>query len=54
MVNFLGGGMRGTGAAGPELFQPLREGPRGDRVQAFFDELLWWTRALKAARTQGA
>src|SRR3989344_4184396 len=46
--------MMGTGAAGPELFQPLREGPRGDRVQAFFDELLWWTRALKAARTQGA
>lgn len=44
--------MMGTGATGPELFQPLREGPRGDRVQAFFDELLWWARALKAARTQ--
>lgn len=46
--------MMGTGATGPELFTPLREGARGDRVQAFFDELLWWARALKAARTQGA
>ena len=34
----------------PKIFEPLRTGPRGDRVAAFFDELLWAARALKAAR----
>jgi hypothetical protein len=24
----------------PELFKPLREGMRGDRVEAFFNELI--------------
>jgi len=24
----------------------------GDRVQIFFDDLLWWAKALKAARTK--
>ncbi len=32
------------------LFKPLRE-PM-DRVQGFFDQLLWWAQALKAAREQ--
>jgi len=34
----------------PDLFKPLREGLRGDRVTAFFDELLTLTNALKEVR----
>ncbi len=34
----------------PELFNPLRKSIMGDRVEAFLNELLWTTRALKTAR----
>lgn len=44
--------MMGKGPQGPELFDPIRAGSTGDRVQLFFDDLLWWARALKAAREQ--
>ncbi len=40
----------GKGPTGPEMFQPLREGMMGDRVQMFLDDLVWWTKALKNAR----
>lgn len=43
--------MMGTGPSGSALFAPLRDGPRGDRVQQFFDDLLWTARALKSARS---
>ncbi|HUD20326.1 MAG TPA: NAD(P)H-dependent oxidoreductase [Patescibacteria group bacterium] len=33
----------------PELFAPLRKGPV-DRVEAFFTDLIWTTKALVAAR----
>jgi len=42
--------MMGKGPTGPEMFKPIREGMMGDRVQIFFDDLLWWAKALKAAR----
>lgn len=35
---------------GPELFKPIREGRAGDAVALFFDDLLWWAKALKIAR----
>jgi len=44
--------MMGKGPTGPEMFKPIREGMMGDRVQIFFDDLLWWAKALKAARKQ--
>jgi NAD(P)H-dependent FMN reductase len=34
----------------PELFQPLREGMGGDKVETFFNELINLARTLKAAR----
>jgi NAD(P)H-dependent FMN reductase len=37
--------------ANPELFKPLREGMRGDRVESFFNELINLAATLKAART---
>jgi NAD(P)H-dependent FMN reductase len=41
----------GKGPSDPhEMFAPIREGAMGDRVQTFFDDLLWWARALKEAR----
>ena len=46
--------MMGKGPTGPEMFQPIHEGMMGDRVKIFFDDLLWWARALKAARTKSA
>lgn len=46
--------MMGKGPTGPEMFKPIREGMMGDRVQIFFDDLLWWAKALKAGRTQSA
>lgn len=47
--------MMGKGPADPkEMFEPIRKSPMGDRVQIFFDDLLWWARALKAARLAGA
>jgi NAD(P)H-dependent FMN reductase len=42
--------MMGKGPQGPEMFEPIRKGPMGDRVQIFFDDLLWWARALKHGR----
>jgi len=44
--------MMGKGPTGPEMFKPIREGMMGDRVQIFFDDLIWWAKALKAARTK--
>ena len=46
--------MMGKGPTDPEMFKPIREGMMGDRVQIFFDDLLWWAKALKAGRTQSA
>jgi NAD(P)H-dependent FMN reductase len=34
----------------PDLFLPLREGRRGDRVESFFHELIDYAKILKAAR----
>lgn len=42
--------VRGKGLQGPEMFEPIRKGPTGDLVKRFFDDLLWWARALKTAR----
>jgi NAD(P)H-dependent FMN reductase len=42
--------MMGKGPQGPEMFESIRKSPMGDRVQIFFDDLLWWAKALKAAR----
>lgn len=46
--------MMSKGPTGPEMFKPINEGMMGDCVQIFFDDLLWWARALKAARTESA
>lgn len=35
-----------------EMFEPMRKGPMGDPVEKFFNELLWWARALKRARME--
>jgi NAD(P)H-dependent FMN reductase len=35
----------------PVLFQPLREGRAGDRVERFFNELIDYAKILKAARS---
>lgn len=35
-----------------EMFEPIRKGPMGDPVEKFFNELLWWARALKIARVK--
>jgi hypothetical protein len=37
----------------PEVFEPLRKHLGVDHVARFFDDLLWGTRALKAARASG-
>jgi NAD(P)H-dependent FMN reductase len=42
--------MRSQEPQGPEIFEPIRKGPSGDRVQIFFDDLLWWARVLKDGR----
>lgn len=42
--------MMGKGPQGPEMFEPIRTGSTGDPVAKFFDDLLWWARALKSAR----
>jgi NAD(P)H-dependent FMN reductase len=34
----------------PELFKPLREGMRGDRLEAFFNELINLAQTLKAGK----
>ncbi len=41
---------RGGAAFDTSMFDRLRTGPSGDRVAGFFSQLLWWARALKAAR----
>ena len=35
----------------PEIFKPLREGTRGDRVETFFKELIDLAKTLKTVRT---
>jgi NAD(P)H-dependent FMN reductase len=35
----------------PQVFEPLKKNPFGDRVAMFFADLLWAARALKDART---
>ncbi|MDO8442932.1 MAG: NAD(P)H-dependent oxidoreductase [bacterium] len=42
--------MMGKGPTGSEMFEPIRKGSMGDPVERFFNDLLWWARALKAAR----
>jgi NAD(P)H-dependent FMN reductase len=42
--------MMGNGQQGPEMFESIRRDPMGDRVQIFFDDLLWWARVLKYGR----
>jgi len=42
--------MMGKGPEGPEMFEPIRKSPMGDPVEKFFNDLLWWARALKSAR----
>jgi len=42
--------MMGKGPTGPEMFKPIRESAMGDRVQIFFDDLLWTAKTLKSAR----
>ncbi len=44
--------MMGKGPQGSEMFEPIRKGPMGDPVQKFFDDLLWWAKALKTARSE--
>lgn len=46
--------LMGQEPQGPEMFKPIREGASGDAVAPFFDELLWWAKALKAARSDNA
>ncbi|MEM4282604.1 MAG: NAD(P)H-dependent oxidoreductase [Candidatus Woesearchaeota archaeon] len=46
--------MMGKGPQGPEMFEPVRKGTMGDPVERFLNELLWWARALKKARTESA
>ena len=46
--------MMGKGPTGSEIFEPIRKGPFGDPVERFFNDILWWTRALKAARTESS
>jgi len=36
----------------PQVFEPLKKSPFGDRVAMFFADLLWATRALKEARAR--
>lgn len=38
--------MMGKGPSGPEMFEPM-----GGPVERFFNDLLWWARALRAARS---
>lgn len=42
--------MMGKGPTGPEMFEPMRKSPMGDSVERFFNDLLWWAKALKTAR----
>jgi len=42
--------MMGKGPQGPEMFESIRKSPGGDKLQIFFDDLLWWARVLKQGR----
>lgn len=44
--------MMGKSPEGPEMFESIRKGPMGDPVEKFFNDLLWWARALKSARSK--
>jgi NAD(P)H-dependent FMN reductase len=44
--------MMGEKPQGSEMFEPIRKGPAGDRLEIFFNDLLWWAKALKAARNK--
>lgn len=44
--------LMGTGPQGPEMFEPIRNNPNGDAVEKFFNDLLWWAKALKTARAE--
>lgn len=45
--------MMGKGPNNPkEMFDRIHNGPMGDPVERFFNELLWWAKALKNARTE--
>ena len=47
--------MMGKGTLDPnEMFAPIRKSPMGDPVEKFFNDLLWWAKALKDARTKSA
>jgi NAD(P)H-dependent FMN reductase len=42
--------MMGKGPQGSGMFESIRKGPMGDPVEKFFNDLLWWAKALKTAR----
>lgn len=42
--------MMGNAPQGPEMFESIRKSPMGDPVERFLNDLLWWAKALKAAR----
>lgn len=42
--------MMGKGPQGSEMFDSIRKSPMGDPVERFFNDLLWWAKALKVAR----
>lgn len=42
--------MMGKGPVGNEMFKPISDNPMGDKLKIFFDDILWWAKALKKAR----
>jgi len=42
----------GKGSEDSKMFEPIRKGPMGDTVEKFFDDLMWWAKALKLARNK--
>ena len=44
--------MMGKGPTGPEMFKPIHESMMGDPVERFFNDLLWWAKALRTARKE--
>lgn len=49
-VDIFMAGMMGKGPQGPEMFEPIRKSQMGDPMERFFNDLLWWAKALKTAR----
>ncbi len=43
--------MMGKGPQGSKMFEPIHKGHMGDPVEKFFNDLLWWAKTLKVART---